>query len=137
MASTTNNNIIKIAALNLCQELKSKKLEVENILTENNIDILCLQEVEIDTTFDQILLKIKNYQFELETNSEKSRTGIYLSNALEYRRMKNLEGTDSNLIIVDIVSSSTVKRIINVYRTFNRACLKRRHVYSNIINIII
>ena len=53
MASTTNNNIIKIAALNLCQELKSKKLEVENILTENNIDILCLQEMEIDSTYQK------------------------------------------------------------------------------------
>ena len=53
MASTTNNNIIKIATLNLCLGLKSKKLEVENILTENNIDILCLQEVEIDTIYRQ------------------------------------------------------------------------------------
>ena len=53
MASTTNNNIIKIATLNLCLGLKSKKLEVENILTENNIDILCLQEMEIDSTYQK------------------------------------------------------------------------------------
>ena len=79
MASTTNNNIIKIATLNLCLGLKSKKLEVDNILTENSIDILCLQEVEIESTYGQGLLKIKNYQFELETNSAKSRTGIYWS----------------------------------------------------------
>ena len=80
---------------------------------------MCLQEVEIESTYDQGLLKIKNYQFELETNSVKSRPGIYLSNSLVYRRMKNLESMNSNLIIVDIVSSSTVKRIINVYRSLN------------------
>ena len=112
MASTTNNNIIKIATLNLCLGLKSKKLEVENILTENCIEILCLQEVKIESTYDQSLLKIKNYQFELENNSLKSRTGIFLSNSIIYKRMKQLEGMNSNLIIVDIVSSSAVKRII-------------------------
>ena len=38
---------VKIATLNLCLGLKNKKLEIENLLLQNDIDILCLQEVEL------------------------------------------------------------------------------------------
>ena len=44
--------------------------------------------------------------------------GFYISNKIDYRRCDNLEGIDSNLIIIDILGSSTT-RIINVYRSFN------------------
>ena len=40
---------IKIATLNLCLGLKFKKLMVEQILNEHNIDIFCMQEVEMRT----------------------------------------------------------------------------------------
>ena len=58
-----------------------------------------------------------------------------------YRRMKNLEGVDSNLIIIDIVSPSTVKRIINVYRSFNpqnnvNARMKFKYQLNLIKNLI-
>ena len=41
--------------------------------------------------------------------------GFYISNKIDYRRCDNLEGIDSNLIIIDILGNSTT-RIINVYR---------------------
>ena len=110
---------MNIGTLNLCLGLKNKKLEVENLMSQNEISILCMQEVEIESNYDPNVLNIKNYNFELEVNSIKSRTGIFISKSILYRRMKNLEGVDSNLIIIDIVSPSTVKRIINVYRSFN------------------
>ena len=40
-------NKIIIATLNLCLGLSNKKLEVENLMTSNKIDILCLQETEV------------------------------------------------------------------------------------------
>ena len=64
MANTNNADIIKIATLNLCLGLKNKKLDVENLMSENDINILCLQEVKVETNFDSEVLKIKNFQFE-------------------------------------------------------------------------
>ena len=55
----------------------------------------------------------------METNSLKSRTAIYVSNSISYRRMYNLEGTNSHIVIIDLEGPITVKRIINVYRSFN------------------
>ena len=49
---------------------------MEKLLVENNIKILCLQEVEVEKNLDIKLLSLKNFQFKLETNSVKSRTGI-------------------------------------------------------------
>ena len=51
MVETNTKNILKIATLNLCLGLKNKKLDVENLLSENKINILCLQEVEIESNY--------------------------------------------------------------------------------------
>ena len=110
---------LKIATVNLCLGLKNKRVEVERLLVENEIKIIFLQEVEIETGVDPKILKFKNFQFEFETNSEKSRTGMYICNTVYYSRMTGLEGLDSSLIIIDIKGSCSIKRIINVYRSFN------------------
>ena len=78
-----------------------------------------MQEVEIGNNFDPKLLSLKNFQFELETNSLKARAGIYISNEVKYRRMLNLEGINSHIVIIDTEGIKNVKRIINVYRSFN------------------
>ena len=57
---------LKIATLNLCLGLKSKKVDVENLLLHNNIGILCLQEVEVESIFNPDLLNLMNFKFELE-----------------------------------------------------------------------
>ena len=43
---------VKIATLNLCLGLKNKRLEVERLMINNNVDIMCLQEVEIEKDYD-------------------------------------------------------------------------------------
>ena len=70
---------LKIATLNVCLGLMNKLLHVDNILVENKIDILCLQEVEIPANVAVKNLSISGFNIELETNSEKSRTCIYIS----------------------------------------------------------
>jgi exonuclease III len=42
---------IKIATWNLCLGLGSKKDLVQKYILENNIDICCVQETEIDNNF--------------------------------------------------------------------------------------
>ena len=109
---------VKLATLNLCLGLKNKKDHVKNILVQNQIDILCVQEAEIEKSFNKNLIRIPGFNLELECNSRMSLVGFYISNKIDYRRCDNLEGIDSNLIIIDILGSSTT-RIINVYRSFN------------------
>ena len=101
MNKQSNEVELKIATLNLCLGLKNKKHDVENLIKSNDIKILCLQEVEIGNNFDPKLLSLKNFQFELETNSLKARTGIYIPNEVKYRSMLNLEGINSHIVIID------------------------------------
>ena len=50
-------------------------------------------------------------------NTVKSRVGFYISKKLNYVRRTDLEGTNSNVIVIDVIGSAKL-RIINVYRTF-------------------
>ena len=74
---------LKLASLNVCLGLMNKLIYIENILVENKVDILCLQEVEIPTNVATKSLSINGYNIELESNSEKSRTCIYISNKIK------------------------------------------------------
>ena len=94
-------------------------MEVENLLIQSEIDILCLQEVEFDSRLDPDLFGIKHFCFKLESNSLKARTGIYINERVEYKRKRLIEGDDSHIIIIDLVKPCAIKRIINIYRSFN------------------
>ena len=108
----------KIATLNLCLSLKNKKEEIKRIIGENNIDILCLQETEIERDYETENLKINDYRLEMENNSLKSRTGVYVRDTIDYERRTDLEGQDKHLVILDLLGEKKM-RIINLYRTFN------------------
>ena len=69
---------VKDSHINLCLGLENKLNDIAQLLSHNAFDILCLQEVEIPYDFAPNLLNLKGFQFELESNSEKSRTGIYV-----------------------------------------------------------
>ena len=71
-----------------------------------------MQETEIDNKLNHEELRIANYNFELETNSVKSRVGYYISKSVSYVRRFDLEGTDSNIIIVDLEGNPNT-RLIN------------------------
>ena len=90
---------------------------MKRLLEENDIDILCMQETEVMKDIAENELKLTGYSLELEGNSLKSRVGFYISKSLNYQRKFELEGTDSNLIIID-VEGTVNTRIINVYRSF-------------------
>ena len=38
--------------LNLCLGLKNKRLEIENLMSDNDIKIKCLQEVDVKSNYD-------------------------------------------------------------------------------------
>ena len=66
--------------LNLCLGLK--KDEVKPIITENKIDILCLQVTELDSGFPTNILSFKGYTLEMESNANKLRSGLYIKDSL-------------------------------------------------------
>ena len=87
------------------------------MLEEHEIDILSMQETEINNNLNHDELRIANYSLELEKNSLKSRVGFYITKSVSYVRRYNLEGTDSNMIIIDVEGTLNT-RLINVYRSF-------------------
>ena len=81
--------------------------------------IIINKEVEIPKNVAGKDLNLSGFNLELENNSEKSRTCIYVSNKIKYRRRPDLEGINSNVIIIDIDCKSKVSRVVNLYRSFN------------------
>ena len=108
----------KIGTLNLCLGLRSKKEEVKRLIIENDIDILCVQETEIPSSYPIELLTFKGYNYENENNDLKSRCGIYIKNNISYIRRHDLENKNLHVTIIDI-NDSKKHRIITLYRTFN------------------
>ena len=93
---------IKIATLNLCNGLQQKKNLVKELITHEQIDILCMQETQINFNIDHSLLSFPGYIIETEKNSLTSRTGMYINNKVMYTRRQDLEGQDSHLVIIDL-----------------------------------
>ena len=60
---------VKIAMINLCLGLKSKKDLVKVALLEHSVDILCMQETEIPADFSEELIQIPGFDLELEVES--------------------------------------------------------------------
>ena len=127
---------IKIGSLNLCLGLPNKKDLVKKLILDNEIDILCLQETELDVNLDHGLMSFKNYNYESEINDTRSRVGTLISSGLDYIRRRDLEGINNHLIVIDVRSSKSF-RLINVYRPFNpRNNVHPRVFFENQLKII-
>ena len=92
----TNN--IKVATWNLCLGLANKKELVSQIIKNEQIDICCMQEIDIPLGYNCNLLSFKGYNLITENNNVKSRTGLYIKNGIDYSRRSDLEGLNNGLI---------------------------------------
>ena len=127
---------IKIGTLNLCLGLSNKKTLVKQLIIENEIDLLCLQETELDVNLDHDLMSFNKYNYESENNLIKSRVGCYINCDLNYVRRRDLEVEGSHLIIIDLKLNKDF-RIINIYRPFNpRNGLNPREFFNQQLNVI-
>ena len=75
---------IKIASLNLCLGLQSKKNLVKETILHDKIDILCMQETEININLDHNLLSFPGYSIEVEKNSQNATVAFYINNSINY-----------------------------------------------------
>ena len=76
-----------------------------------------MQETEVLKDINPNELCTSGYRLELEDNSAKSRVGFYVSKSVRYVRKRELEGKDSNIVIIDLDGALNI-RLINVYRSF-------------------
>jgi exonuclease III len=99
---------IKIGSLNLCLGLPNKKDLVKKLILENEIDVLCLQETELDVNLDHDLMSFKNFNYESEINDIRSRVGTFINSGLDYIRRRDLEGvkTTWSLLMSGLVRHS-------------------------------
>ena len=77
-----------------------------------------MQESEINKNLDHSLLSFPGFNIETENNTSISRVAVYVDTRINYIRRGDLEGFDSNLMVMDMMGPSHV-RIINEYRSFS------------------
>ena len=109
---------IKVATLNLCLGLQNKKNLIKETILNEKINLLCMQESEINKNLDHSLLSFPGFNIETENNTSVSRVAVYVDTRINYVRRGDLEGFDSNLMVMDLMGPNQV-RIINVYRSFS------------------
>jgi hypothetical protein len=92
--SATNHlkMLFKIASLILCLMLMNKKDLVKGMILQENIDILCLQEGELEINVGHKLLSFFSYNHESKINSKHSRVGCYINSNISYVSRIDLEG---------------------------------------------
>ena len=108
---------MKIGSWNICLGLKGKKDYVKSVICEKGLDICCIQECEIKPDFPSNLLTFKDYNLEVESNSIKSRCCVYIRNMVNYKRRRDIEGEDNNIVVIEI-GDAKKNFIINLYRSF-------------------
>ena len=129
-------SLLVIATLNLCLGLKGKKDLVKDILISNKIDILAMQEIEIESGFDEKTLSIPGYILETENNDLKKRSGFYINTSVKYSHKSNFEGRNNHLVVIEVEDKKKPKRIINIYRSFNPPNLTAKDLFERQLDLI-
>ena len=106
------------ATWNVCLGLTNKKDLIINELRRLNISVCSLQEVEVRKDFPHNQLTAIDFKLEIEDNSVKARTAIYIKTGIEYKRRSDIEEPDLSIIVLDIDLDVKI-RLINIYRVFN------------------
>ena len=128
--------VFKIGTLNLCLGLSNKKDIVKQLINENQFDILCLQETELEFNLNHNLLSLPGFNYESEVNAIKSRVGLYVRSNINYVRRTELEGNNSHIVIIDIKCRQNL-RIITIYRPFNpQGVMTARDFFCHQLNIL-
>ena len=109
---------LNIGTLNLCLGLNNKKGEIQRLIIDNKIDILCVQETELESNYPTNILSFAGYHFEPKNNTEKIRSGTYIKDTISYTRRTDLEEENNHLVIIDM-NDRKPTRIVNIYRAFN------------------
>ena len=73
-----------------------------------------MQESEINKNLDHSLLSFPGFNIETENNTSVSRVAVYVDTRINYVRRGDLEGFDSNLMVMDLMGPNQVRIIIKI-----------------------
>lgn len=113
-----NQKIMKLCTWNVCLGVRCKLSIIKELLIENDIDVLCVQEAEIkqDETLDAYQIQDYSLETEIVSSNYKIRTLMYIKCTIPYRRLCNLENSDTHIIIIKLIAQSVT--VISMYRTY-------------------
>ena len=95
-----------IGYLNL-KSLRTKILNLKEILHNAPIDILCIDEAELDDTFPDAQFMIENYQFPPFSKYRNKRGGgkmVFIRKELLAKRLENFETKSTETICIELLS---------------------------------
>ena len=95
-----------IGYLNL-KSLRTKILNLKEILHNAPIDILCIDEAELDDTFPDAQFMIENYQFPPFSKDRNKRGGgkmVFIRKELLAKRLENFETKSTETICIELLS---------------------------------
>ena len=84
---------IKIYTWNVCLGILHKIHLVKKSVSENDIDILCIQEAEVKANDNEELILIQGFSMEVEKTSENftKRSVMNIKDGINYKRLSNNE----------------------------------------------
>jgi endonuclease/exonuclease/phosphatase family metal-dependent hydrolase len=132
---TYHKKNINVCTWNLCLGLQYKLSYVREILIQDDIDMLCLQETEIEEGLDINVLEINGYELETDLADNIIRTAVYIKTTLNYERMMNL-GLNQNIIVLKIIQKNMPHLFISaIYRPWKDVGnLSQENTFENQIN---
>ena len=100
----------------MCNGLINKVQYVSDLLTEEDLDILFLQETELKSDVSLSLLQISGYNIEMANTDGVVRTVAYVKTSIIYTRKKEANGT--NVILLNLDKKYAVTQLAGIYRPF-------------------
>ena len=100
-----------------------------------NIGVCCLQETEIPMGFPENILNCNGYNLELEMNTVKKRTGIFIRRDIKYQRREDLEKTGMHIVVIDLLLDVKI-RLISVYRSFRPDLLSPNEFFKGQLEVL-
>jgi len=91
---------------------------IKDFLKENQKDILCLQETEIDIEENLSIYEIPGYitEYEKTHENQKLRTLMYVKASLNHKRRRDLEKAESHIILITVTKKNF--GLASIYRTY-------------------
>ena len=111
-----NNPIISYLNIN---SLGNKIDQLRDICLKASVDILCIDETKIDSSFPDSQFYIEGYQFPPFRKDRNKHGGgkiVYIKNGIIAKRILNLEGNFCEIICIEITISKKKWCILFVYR---------------------
>ena len=106
-----SKNCFTIISWNVCLGVQQKLHHVEKLLKETDAAVLFVQECDL-FQYQTDAISIKDYvtEFALIEHSKKIRSMAFIKKTIKYKRRKDLEGKDSNIILLQKKEDNIAKK---------------------------